>query len=84
MARVIEVIEEMLHDYHCDHLTKPVGLVLGKFEYLELCQYLRRMHPEMKDATIAGLLVSEYNGLPVFLKEMPGVDLLIPHNEALR
>jgi hypothetical protein len=84
MRNVVETIEFMIMDYYQENNKKPAGLILGPTEYVNLCEIVKRNAPHLKDARVNGLLITEYRGFPVFVKEMPGVDIMIGYEEALR
>ncbi len=81
--RVDYVIEEMVEDYYAENGRKPAGIILGPKEYLALCEILKDQKV-MRDAKVGSLMVTEYRGYPVYVKEMPGVDIMIPFTEAFK
>lgn len=84
MVNVIESIHIIVDDYCRENKKKPAALVLGPKEYVQLCEYAMRKDPAMKDSRVYGNLVTEFIGIPVYLKELPGVDLMIPHVDVMK
>jgi hypothetical protein len=81
---VIENIYIIVDDYQKDTNKRPAALILGPREYRYLCDYVSRNNAAMKDAQVFGNLVTEFIGLPVYLKELPGIDLMIPHVDVMK
>lgn len=84
MTSIHESIQLLLHDFRSQTGKKPGGIVLGPMEYLQLCEYVTRSQPHLQDAMVQDILVTQYGEYPIFVKEMPGVDLLIPYADAVR
>lgn len=76
------LIEVMIESYHQESGRKPAGIILGPAQYRDLCNRVRRSPDFLKQATIGEILVTEYKGFPVYVKELPGIDLMIPYQEA--
>lgn len=81
MIKVVETIEILLDDFFTDMGKAPAAIILGPKEYLELCEYCSRQERGMQDAKVGGALVTEYRGFMVFVKELPGIDLMIAHTD---
>lgn len=83
--RVVEVIEIMLDDYRTDSGgKKPAGILVGPQEYVQLCDYVMRKKDTLKETLVFGTLVTEFLGYTVYVKELPGVDLIIPYTDIAR
>ena len=81
LINVKETIEFLVEEYYREFRKKPVGIVLGPDQYLELCEYLQRTDPALIQARVNQVIITEYRGYPVYVKEMPGIDLIIPYTE---
>lgn len=83
--RVVECIEIMLHEYRTESGgKKPAGILLGPQEYVQLCDYVMRKKNTLKNTLVFGTLVTEFLGYPVYVKELPGLDLMIPYTDLAR
>lgn len=84
MSDVTFKIEVMIETFYQESGHKPVGVILGPKEYRDLCYWTQKAPGYLKDAQVQGEapLVTEYKGFPVFVKELPGIDLMISHQEA--
>lgn len=82
MQDVAFLIEVMVESYYQESGRKPAGIILGPAQYRELCNQMRRKADFLKDAAVDGVLITEFRGFPVFVKELPGIDLMITHQEA--
>lgn len=82
MRDVSFMIEVMIETYYQESGRKPAGIILGPREYRELCDRVKRGPDFLKQAAVGEVLVTEYKGFPVYVKEMPGIDLLISYQEA--
>lgn len=84
MVNVIETIHIIVDDYCRENQKRPAAIVLGPREYVVLCEYVMRNDPALKQAAVFGSLVTEFLQIPVYLKELPGIDLMIPHVDVMR
>lgn len=82
MGQVTETIELLIDEYRLETGRKPAGLLLGPLEYLDLCDYVARTQKAMKDASVFGNFVTQFKGYPVYVKELPGIELMISHLDA--
>lgn len=82
MRDVVFTIEVLIETYYQDAGKKPAGLVLGPAEYRDLCNRAKRAPDFLKQAAVGEVLITEYKGFPLYVKELPGVDILIPFQEA--
>lgn len=82
MRDVSFLIEVMIESYYQESGRKPAGIILGPAEYRDLCNRVRRGPDFLKQAAVGEVLITEYKGYPVYVKEMPGIDLMIPYQEA--
>lgn len=82
--RVVETIEILLDDYRTDTGKKPAGILVGPQEYVQLCDYVIRKKSTLKNTLVFGTLVTEFLGYPVYVKELPGVELMIPYTDIAR
>lgn len=82
MNRVAIAIEVVILDYQHDSGKHPAGILLGPLEYRELCYFVNQNSKHMKDAQVEEGLVVQYLGYPVYLKELPGVELMLSYQEA--
>jgi len=84
VAILIDALERLLSDYIQETGKKPAGLLVGPEEYMLLCKYVSMKDSHMKDAMVESLYISEFQGMMVFLKELPGIELMIPYQEVWR
>lgn len=82
MSDVALRIEVMIESYRQDSGHLPAGLILGPPEYRALCDRAKRSPDFLRQSTVGEGLITEYKGFPVFVKEMPGIDLMIQYQEA--
>ena len=82
MQDVAFLIEIMIEDYYKDSGRKPAGIILGPPQYRDLCNQVAHSKEFLKDAAVQDGPVTEYKGFPVFVKELPGIDLMISYKEA--
>ena len=82
MKDVAFTIETLIETYYQDSGKKPVGIVLGPAEYRNLCNRVKRSPDFLKQAAVGEVLIIEYKGFPLYVKELPGVDILISFKEA--
>lgn len=82
MTNVTFTIEVMIETYQQDSGRKPAGILLGPAEYRELCSQVKHKPDFLKQAAVDGVLVTEYKGFPVYVKELPGIELMIGYQEA--
>lgn len=82
MGRVTETIELLVEEYRAEHGRKAAGVLLGPLEYLELCDYVARTQKAMKDASVFGTFVTQFKNYPIYVKELPGIELMISHLDA--
>lgn len=82
MRDVAFLIEVMIEDYYKDSGRKPAGIILGPGEYRTLCNQVTSSAGFLKDAAVSDGPITEYKGFPVFVKELPGIDLMIDYREA--
>ncbi len=77
-------IEVMIETYQQESGGKrPAGLLLGPSEYRELCNQAKRSPDYLKEASVGNeAMVTEYKGFPVYVKELPGIELMINYQEA--
>jgi hypothetical protein len=74
------VIQEMIETYQQDSGKNPAGLALGPREYRELCYYCNSSMKFQQENPTG--MVTHFMGYPVYLKELPGVDLILGYQEA--
>lgn len=79
---VAYLIEIMIETYYQDSGKKPAGIVLGPPQYRELCDQMSKRIESLKETAVEGAPLTDYKGFPVFVKELPGIDLIIPYHEA--
>lgn len=82
MQDVAYLIEVMIETYYQDSGRKPAGIVLGPAQYRDLCNQMSHKVGFLKESTVDNAPLTEYKGFPIFVKELPGIDLLIPYQEA--
>lgn len=82
MRDIALIIEVMIETYQQDSGRKPAGIVMGPGEYRELCARVRRSPDFLKQAAVGEVLITEYKGFPIHVKELPGLDLVITPQEA--
>lgn len=82
MQDVAYLIEIMIEDYYRDAGRKPAGIIVGPTEYRTLCNQMSHKVGFLKETAVENALLTEYKGFPLFVKELPGIDLLIPYQEA--
>ena len=82
MQDVAYLIEIMIETYYQDSGRKPAGIILGPPQYRDLCQQMSHKIGFLKEAAVDGAPLTEYKGFPIFVKELPGIDLVIPYQEA--
>lgn len=76
------VIEVMIEEYNRDSGRKPAGILLGPSEYRELCNRVLRTSDYLRQAQVNEILITEYKGYPVYVKELPGIELMLTYQEA--
>lgn len=79
MLEIIQRIETLIQDYQKDSNKRPGALVLGPKEYFGLCEFMKKADKKNADQRVGGIIVTEYRQIPIYLKEMPGIDIIIPH-----
>jgi hypothetical protein len=84
LERLISLIDALVTDYIKDVGHKPHGLVLGPEAYVSLCEYVRRTEKYMADAKVEAFYISEFQGMQIFAKEMPGIEIIIPYTHVWR
>lgn len=77
--QLIELIETMISTYIEDTSKKPAAVIVGPKEYIALCEYMRKTQPELKDARVGNVYITDFQGVNLYVKEMPGVDLMIAY-----
>lgn len=82
MRDIALIIEVMIETYQQESGRKPAGIILGPSDYRELCNRVKRSPDFLKQASVGEVLVTEYKGFPVYVKELPGIELMIPYQEA--
>lgn len=83
MNEVAFKIEVMIETFQQDtDGKKPAGIILGPKEYRDLCHWVKNSAGYLKQAHVDEVLVTEYKGFPVYVKELPGIDLMISYQEA--
>lgn len=85
MSNVAFKIEVLIETFQQDSDgKKPAGIVVGPREYRELCYLAQKAPGYLRDAQVQGELplITEYKGFPLYVKEMPGIDLMISYQEA--
>jgi hypothetical protein len=63
----------MIADYQVDFHTNPESIILGPIEYMHLSYYLNNLHSKNEGSSL--VFYTEYNGIPVRIKETPGIEL---------
>ena len=76
---LINLIEMMITTYIEETHKKPAAVLVGPREYVALCEYAKRTQPEMKNARVENVYITEFQGLQLYVKEMPGVELMISY-----
>lgn len=84
MNSVAFIIEVMVEDYYRENGRKPAGILLGPPEYRQVCHFVKENEGHLKDTLVNGILVTQFRGFPIFLKEMPGVELMLNFEEAFQ
>lgn len=82
MSDVAFLIEVMIESYHQESGKKPAGIILGPPQYRELCYKIKSQASYLRDAHVDEVLLTEYKGFPVYVKELPGIDLMLSYQEA--
>jgi hypothetical protein len=77
---IVYVIQEMIETYRADSGKNPAAILLGPKEYRELCNHCNSKL--RKDDTTPLGLITEFMGYPVYVKELPGVELMLDYREA--
>jgi hypothetical protein len=80
MLNVIETVEVIIDDYYRETGLKPAGIILGPTEYLRLCKHLEA---EEREEKVSGFYLTYYRSIPLYVKEHPGIDIMIPYTQAL-
>ena len=73
-------IQEMIDTYRADSGKKPAGILLGPKEYRELCYYCNNNLKYQNENPLGA--VTNFMGYPVYLKELPGCELMLSYEEA--
>ena len=85
MLDVAFTIEVMIETYRQESGKMPAGILLGPREYRDLCDRVRRSSGFVRQEHVHdkhAALITEYKGFPVYVKELPGIELLLPYQEA--
>ena len=82
MRDVCFAIEVMIETFYQESGHKPAGILIGPPEYRELCNRVKQSAGYLKQAQVEEALVTEYKGFPVYVKELPGLELMITYQEA--
>lgn len=61
--------------------ARPSGILVGPNEWVHICHEFKKRTGSKKDPADASVY---YHGLPVFVKTTPGVDVIIPAEQAGR
>lgn len=78
---VIGRVEMLIKDYFRDTGCAPGGLAVGPKEYSAICQYRFSKERYLKDARVGGIIVTEYDGIPLYVKELGGIDIIISYDK---
>lgn len=81
MRDVAFIIDVMIETYCQDSGIKPAGILLGPKEYRDLCNRTKSSSTILRQAQVQEI-VTEYKGYPVFVKELPGIELMLNYKEA--
>lgn len=82
MHNIAFLIEVMIETYYQESGRRPAGIILGPPQYRQLCAQVQTSPDYLKQAAVEGAPLTEYKGFPLFVKELPGIDLMIPYQEA--
>lgn len=73
-------LEQMIDTYRSDTGKKPAGILLGPAHYKALCNLCKQEGPVRLENPLG--LVTQFKGYPVYLKELPGIELMLEYQEA--